>query len=529
MKNKRYYISFLKYFLFLLVSFCLIQGLKAQPKKIAFSAAWAYHDEEVLPGITRYVGNVVFSQDKIIGYCDSAYHYEKENYLEAFGESVRVHINDSVTLYGKFVVYDGNEKTASISRDVILMDNTSALYTDSLIYDIKNDVGYYLTGGKMINKDNTLTSIIGRYHTKNHKVVLNKDVLLVNKTYTMDCDSLAFNTESEIVYFISRTHLVSDENTIYTNSGWYDTKKDISLLIDDVKLENKNQRIVGDSLYYDKNLGYGLGWNNIIISDSIKNYIVKGNFAEYFEHGGLSTVTDSTLLILIDQGDSLYLHSDTLKIMIDSLQDPQLIIAFNKVKFYRGDLQGACDSLAYLVPDSILNMYYNPVIWSGGYQLTADTIRFTILDSANLILKLCKAAFIVSSLYDNTEFNQIKGANIFGYFHNKELIKVDVINNAECLYYIQEEDSSLIGINSSATSEMTIFFKEGEIDGIAFYNSPDGKINPDESMEKKDRFLKEFRWLENFRPNSFRAIYHTPMPRFNLKEPDAEQSSDKDR
>ena len=454
------------------------------------------------------------------------YHYENENYLEAYGKSVRVHINDSVTLYGKFVVYDGNEKTASISRDVILKDNTSALYTDSLIYDIKKDIGYYLTGGKMINKDNTLTSLIGRYYTKNHKVVLNKDVLLVNNTYTMDCDSLAFNTESEIVYFISRTHLVSDENTIYTNSGWYDTKKDISLLIDDVALENKNQRIVGDSLYYDKNLGYGLGWNNVVISDSIKNYIVKGNFAEYYEHGGLSTVTDSALLILIDQGDSLFMHSDTLKILIDSLQEPQLMLAYNKAKFYRGDMQGACDSLAYIVPDSVLYMFYNPVIWAGGYQLTADTIRFTIVDSANLTLKLCKSGFIISSLFDDTEFNQIKGTNIYGYFHNKELKKVDVINNAECLYYIQEEDSSLIGINSSATSEMSIFFKDGEVDGIAFYNSPDGKINADESMEKKDKFLKDFRWLDKYRPKSNKEIYHTPMPRFNLKEPDNGQVSD---
>jgi lipopolysaccharide export system protein LptA len=497
--------------LLFVLSFCFSHA-EAQ-KKIQYRAEWSYHDEDVLPGITKLVGNVVFKQDEIVGYCDSAYLYENSNLIEAFGRKVKILINDSVTLYGKYVMYDGNTKMASISKNVILEDKTSALYTDSLTYDLNNSVAYYLTGGKMINQDNTLTSKLGYYYTETHKVYLHQQVTLFNESYTMTCDSLAYNSDLEIVYFISRTHLVSEENQIFTTSGWYDTKKDISLLVKDVEIYNQNQQIFGDSIYYDKIQKYGTGWNNIIVNDTAKGYILQGNYVEYYESGGVSSATDSAMLILIDAGDSLYIHADIFHIYIDSVQEPQLILAFNHVKFFRTDMQGACDSMSYSMSDSLLVMYYNPVIWTENYQMTADTIFFSTIDSVHSRIHLNKAAFIVSSLYGDTEFNQIKGTNIYGLVHGKELQQVNVIGNAECLYYLQDDDGSLIGINSSITSEMRILFSNKEISSLTKYDEPTGKIYPDEQLSSEDRKLKDFRWLGIYRPLDIKDIFHTSVPR----------------
>ena len=115
-----------------------------------------------------------------------------------------------------------------------MVHGTAHLYSDSLIYDLHKDVGYFLTGGTMINVEDTLSSLLGYYYTKSDEVLLIQDVLLNSTSYTMDCDSLLYNTLKETVYFISRTHMVSDENTIYTSSGWYETKTDLATLVDDV-------------------------------------------------------------------------------------------------------------------------------------------------------------------------------------------------------------------------------------------------------------------------------------------------------
>ncbi len=501
-------------FLFLLIwltsSFIFAQKT---PKKISFKANRLEYDESYLPGVDRFIGNVVFTHEKTIGYCDSAHFYQDRNFMEGFGDRIKIKLNDSLTLYGKYLTYDADKRVITISRNVILKDNYSALYTDSLIYKTDTEHGYYLTGGRMVNQKNTLTSKIGDYYTPLNKIVLRGDVKLISESYRAHCDSLAFNTETETAFFICKTILVSDENTIFTNSGWYNTKDDITFLIDSVKLLNETQTIIGDSIYYDRNLRFGIGYQNVVITDTVKSYVVKGNYAEHYELGGTSIVTDSSLAILIDNGDSLYLHADTLKINFDSLSQLQSLEAFHHVKFSRHDVQGASDSLSYITQDSILTMFYNPVIWSGENQLSADTIRFYIIDSANITVHLLKAGFIVSSLYDETEFNQIKGLNIIGYILNQELRQVDVNGNAECLYYIVEEDSSLIGINSSATSEMRIFLTNNEVNSITFFNAPDGILHPDEMLTRKERFLKGFQWLSQYRAATPLDIFHTPIPR----------------
>ena len=496
-------------------------------RKINTRADLLEYDEALLPGAQRLLGHVVFQHENTVGYCDSAYYYENDNYLIAFGKPVRIHIGDSVQLYGKKAYYSGNDRTASISRNVEMVHGTAHLYSDSLIYDLYHDVGYYLTGGTMINVEDTLSSFHGHYYTKRDEVLLTQDVLLNSSSYTMDCDSLLYNTTKETVFFISRTHMVSEENTIYTSSGWYETKTDLATLVDDVELLNSSQHLMADSVYYDRNLRYGIGWNNVVISDTVKGYVLKGNYVEHHELGGYSTATDSNQLILIDESkDSLFLHSDTLRILFDTLQEPQVIMAFNRVKFYRKDMQGACDSLAYNVQDSLITMFYNPVLWSGENQLSADTITFYLKDSVNVIVTMKKSSYIVSSVFEGQEFNQIKGMTIEGHIANKQLKTVYVFNNAECVYFITDEDTALMGVNVSATSEMKIILTDNEIDGIVFYNDPDGKIYPDKDLTDKDRRLKDFRWLEFYRPQTVEDLYIRPIPRVKGEEQSALSPSD---
>lgn len=502
-------------FLFSLLMACF-SNIQAQ-QKIYFQADLLEYDEDVRPGVEQYTGHVIFRSGETVGYCDRADHYRNENRLHAFGNPVKIRVNDTVTLYGKEIIYDGNAELVTIYYNVRLTDKTATLYTDSMTYDLNAKMGYYLCGGKMVSKENVLTSKKGYYYTNTKIANVSENVHFVNDTYTGDCESADFNTDSEVLFFTSRTHLYSTENEAFTDGGWYDTKEDIVTLIGNAELHNQNQNLSGDSLYFDNNVKYGQGWNNVRLVDSVKNFIVEGNYLEYLDCQ-YSIVTDSCVLTLIEEKDSLFLHADTLHVLFDTAQSPTHMFAFNHAKFYRNDMQGACDSLVYLVQDSLITMYYNPVVWSGENQLTADTIKFDIVDSANINVLLCRNAFIASSLYHDTEFNQIKGLTITGRIHHRELCRVDVIGNAECLYYIQEEDSSLIGINSAMTSEMTIFLENSEIESIRFYNSPDGNLYPDKDLDAKDRRLKDFAWLNIYRPKDVTGIFVMPVARKNESE-----------
>jgi len=510
-----------RYFLFFLV-FCNFFTLFAQQqgKIITFRAEKLYRDEEYLPGVDRLIGNVVFTHENTVGYADSAYYYVEDNRMIAFGKPVTFFINDTVTLYGNRAIYDGNTKISTVSRKVILKDNTSILYTDSLIYNSNSGIAFYVTGGKMISKEDTLTSRYGRYNTHDNFAHFRRNVVLTNPTYKMTCDSFNYHTSTEIVYFLCRTHLVSDENDIFTNSGWYDTRNNYSQLIDSVKIINKDQELTADSAYYDKNIAFGIVKNNITLLDTARGYIVKGNYGEYLEKGGLTWITDSALLIMIDKekNDSLFLHGDTLKMYFDSVQNPQLMLAYFHVKFFNKDFQGACDSISYNVIDSVGMMYYNPVLWNKENQLFGDTIRFSIIDSITSQMELLTNAFIIADVYDEVEFNQVKGKNIIGFIRERELKQVNVLNNVEVLYYVMDDDTLLIGINRMETNEMKMFLENNEIEELRFYDYPDGKFWADCELPMSDRLLKDFRWLDAYRPKQIDDIYVNPVPREKVRQ-----------
>lgn len=483
-------------------------------RKILYRADMGYYDEEAYPGAQRLIGNVKFKQDNVIGYCDSAYLYEADNYIIAFGNPVRFVISDSIRLFGQRATYDGNIRQASISGLVRLENGKSYLLSDSLFYDLNIDCGFYVTGGQIFNEADTLTSQIGKYYTNTDDAYLHQNVLLRSSSYQMDCDSLRYNAASKIAFFISPTHLVNEENTIFTDRGLYNTEADVSILYGNVQLLGEKQQLFADSIYYDQTLKYGKAWNNARFVDTVNHFIVMGNYLEHHEKGGTSIATDSNLLIYIDENhDSLYLHCDTLKVDFDTASNPTLFRAYFHTKFKHKDLQGACDSIVYNVEDSLLVMYYNPVCWTDNYQLSGDTVRFTILDSIHSTIELCKSGFIVGSLFEDTEFNQIKGLNIKGFLEDKNLQRVDIVGNAECVYYIQEEDSTLIGINTSITSEMRIYLDSNHIQQIRYFDAPNGQVYPDEKMEDKNRKLLGFRWLDLYRPRKPEDLYVNPIPR----------------
>ena len=68
---------------------CLLSlfELPAQTQRIKYRADMGYYDEDLMPGAQRLIGHVVFSQDNVRGYCDSAYLFERENYIIAYGDS----------------------------------------------------------------------------------------------------------------------------------------------------------------------------------------------------------------------------------------------------------------------------------------------------------------------------------------------------------------------------------------------------------------------------------------------------------
>lgn len=275
-------------------------------------------------------------------------------------------------------------------------------------------------------------------------------------------------------------------------------------------MKNKSQFLTGDSIYYNRIMGLGLAYRNVVIIDTSRNSIVKGDFVRYDEKNQYSLATGKAQFIQIDDAkDSLFLHADTLIGTFDTVsQKAKILYAFHHVKFFRDDLQGKCDSLIYNYTDSTIRLFYNPVIWSQENQLSADTIVIQVCNSFIDKMYMYKASYIVS-LDDSSEsrYNQVKGINMTGYFTEGELKKIHVSGNSETIYFMRDGNERKIGINKAISNNMDIYISGKKITSITFLEKPVATLYPDKDLTEKDLFLKNFRWLEAFRPKTKTDIF----------------------
>ena len=475
------------------------------------------YDEKIKANAERLIGNVRLRNNDILMYCDSAYSYRDTNMVDAFG-NVHIIRGDTLNLYGNKLNYNGDTKLAKVRGNVKLIDKSITLTTEALDFDLANNIGYYDTGGKIVDTANVLTSIIGRYYSNDDLFYFRDSVVVVNKDFILRADTLKYNSATEVAYIVGPTTITGTKNAsvLYSEDGWYDTKKNISELYKASRITNKDMILEGDTLFYDRATGNGRGKHKVRLTDTTNKVVVQGKFGIYNEKSKNAFVTDSAMFMQYGEKDTLYMHADTLSTKPDTSMvkkdtsdiknnDKKFFMAYRHVRFYKTDMQGECDSLSYQMKDSTIYMFYDPVLWSKKDQMTADNIQYISRNPGPDIAKLEKNAFIVMS-EDSIRFNQISGKIIVGQIFDNKLRNVDVNGNAQTLYYLKE-NNKYTGMNQLISSKIKIHLKENQIDSITFYPKPEGKSIPMNELTPSDTRLGGFVWRESERPISKDDLY----------------------
>jgi len=492
--------------LILLMAITLPQLSNAQKRSTILikNSNYLKSDRDLHPDVNKFIGDVFLTHQNVKMYCDSAYQYEKKNQVEAFGH---VHIinADTVHIFGDYLRYDGDTRKAELRQNVTLKNQSVKLTTDKLDYDMTLNIGYYDEGGTIVDSTNVLNSIIGRYYTNEDLFFFKDSVVLVNTDYTLYSDTLKYQTVNKVVNILGPTRIVSEKETLYSESGWYNTQTGISHLLKNTTVNRDNYQIKGDSIYLNKHTKQAKIFRNIELRDTINKLILRGHYLEMHKDTEKAFLTDSTLFIHVGEQDSLFLHSDTIRIEKDT-NDFNRILAYNKVKFFRKDLQGRCDSMSYSLQDSTMRMFNDPIVWAQGNQITADSISIESQNNAIKYLHFRTNAFLCSK-EDSTLYNQIKGRNMLGHVNKNHLDKLDIIGNGETLYFPRDEHGIIVGMNVAKSSTISIDIKGQKIDQILFTKKPDGNMYPVFDIVNQKRFLKDFEWREQLRPKTKDEIF----------------------
>ncbi|MDR0796745.1 MAG: hypothetical protein LBE79_11985 [Tannerella sp.] len=460
------------------------------------------YDEDIEKDRILLMGNVVFRHDSSFMYCDSAYLYNQTNTLEAFSR-VRMEQGDTLFVFGDYLHYDGNTRIAKLRYKVrmeSIQPDTSiiTLFTDSLNYNREEDIGYYFEGGMIVDAENELTSLYGQYSPGTKLAVFNDNVQLDNPKFVLNSDTLHYHTETKIATILGPSVIVSDSSTVHSSRGWYDTHNNTSLLLDRSQVYTGNRVLIGDSIRYDRDAGFGETFGNIFMHDTLEKVILTGHYGYYDEKTEFAFATDSARCIEFSQGDTLYIHADTFQLVkIDSTA--REVKAFHHVRFYRFDIQGVCDSLQFNTKDSVLYMYTAPVLWNEQYQLFGDTIVIFMKDSTVDHVHVIQFAFAIEAL-DSSYYNQLKGSDLIAWFEGKEVRSIDVSGNAESIYYPFEADGSKIGLNETKSPYLRMTLKDNKLDQLSLWSESQGKMTPIPDLQPDQKLLKGFYWYDYLRP-----------------------------
>ena len=266
-------------------------------------------------------GNVAFRHDSLYMYCDSALFFEGTNSLKAYG---RVHMTQGDTLFldGEQLYYDGDAMLAEIRYNVRMKDPRMVLTTDSLNYDRTLNLGYYFEGGTLKDSVNTLVSDWGEYDTKTKDAIFNYNVTLKNANFVLTSDTLGYNTNTRIAVITGPSEIDNGNNHITSTLGYYYTNEDQAQLMERSVLYNDNYRMVGDSLFYDRANGYGEAFRNVIMDDFKDQCRLTGEYAYYNEVVDSAYATGKAIAIDYSQGDSLFIHADTLALTTHLIPPP---------------------------------------------------------------------------------------------------------------------------------------------------------------------------------------------------------------
>lgn len=632
--------------LLLIVAFHLLSGFLPQPgtkkKKIEILYSDLYtYDAKIVANATRLIGNVKLMHNNVLLYCDSAYEYKDSNMVDAFGH---VHIiqGDTLNLYGDRIKYEGNSRIARVKGNVKLVNKSITLTTDELIFDLKANIGNYLTWGKIVDTANVLVSKIGRYYSNEDLFFFKDSVKVTNKDFVLTADTLKYNSKTERVFIVGPTHIVgtSKKGTLYSEKGWYDTRTNIAELYKASKIIGKEQSLQGDTIYYSRNSGIGRARSRVLLSDTTNHIAITGRNGSYNEKTKIAFVTDSAVFMQFSRTDTLFLHADTLKSIpdftpkgaikktvkqqvaavktvagiaitpdslkglekagktiqtltkVDSLskldttlkavlpeitrtfisrdsmttvkdtgnvagkiaaaimtinpfskdslgnvadtlktretrdeKDDKLFMAYHRVRFYKKDLQGICDSIAYQMKDSVMRLFTDPVLWSEVHQLSAEKIEYRPHHPGPDIARLENSGFIISR-EDSIKYNQISGKLLLGYIYNNKLKRIEVNGNAITLYYLKNKDR-FSGMNKLESSKINVYLVESKIDSIAFFPKPEGKTIPLKDLTPEEATLKGFEWRESEKPTSRFDIYPLDEKRKKIAGPEKKPASKK--
>lgn len=496
-----------------LFGLCIVQALPKTQKKAVNKQAdrvELIHADELSydmfgpnPNAQIVKGHVAFRHQGARLTCDSAYFYQDDNSMKAFGH-VRFIQGDTLSLLAERAFYDGQGQVMRARNHVVLKHRRQTLLTDSLDYDRLYKNAYFFEGGTLIDGKDKLVSDWGEYSTETRQATFYYNVKLKSASRLVTTDTLHYDTQKSMAHVLGPSKITDKNSVVHTKNAYFDTKSDKAQLFGRSTIIDGQKTITGDSLYYNSKTGASKGYGNVVFVDKKNKNTLNAGYLQYNEKTGFGFATKKAVVIDYSQKDTLYMHADTLKLFtyfINTDSTYRKIHAYDKVRVYRKDIQAVCDSMVVNTKDSSMTMYRDPIVWNNNRQLLGESIKVFMNDSTVREAHVLGQALSIEQVDNKEHYNQISSKEMHAYFVNGQIKNAIAVSNVKSIYYpTDSKDSSLVMLNYLETDTMKMYFSDKRT--LQKIRTPKavGTAYPMTQIPSDKKQLSDFAWFEDIRP-----------------------------
>ena len=496
-----------------LFGLCIVQTLPAQRNKKKVQQpdrVELLHADELRydmygpnPDAQIVKGRVSFRHKGARLTCDSAYFYQADNSMKAFGH-VRFVQGDTLSLKADRADYDGQEQVMRARKNVVLKHRKQTLYTDSLDYDRLYNNAYFFEGGTLVDGKDKLVADWGEYSTEARQAIFYYNVKLRSDNRLVTTDTLHYDTQKSLAHVLGPSKITTKGSVVETKDAFFDTKSDKAQLFGRSTIVDGQKTITGDSLYYDSKTGASKGYGDVIFVDKENNNSLKAGYMQYNEKTGYGYATNKALVIDYSQKDTLYMHADTLKLYTFHINTDSMyrkVHAYHKVRVYRVDVQAVCDSLVFNSQDSCLTMFQDPIVWNNSRQLVGEEIKLYMNDSTVREAHVIGQALSVELADEKEHYNQLSSKEMYAYFSEGQIKRTIAVSNVKSIFFpVDDKDSSLVMLNYLETDTMKMYFAEHRKLQKIWTPKAVGTGYPMTQIPPDRNKLPDFAWFDAVRP-----------------------------
>ena len=225
-------------------------------------------------------------------------------FFEAYGNIVITQPSGTV-IYGDRLHYEAAVQHAILTRNVRVVDGQSVLTTNYLTYNFRDQRGTYTGGGRIISDLDTITSVYGYYFERTKDSYFREKVVVRSPDVEVFTDTMQYNSITRDNFFFGPTNIKgrAGEN-LYTERGVYNTGTGIAKFNKNNLYTESSKFLKGDSLFYDRSIGHGEAFRNVVFVDTVDKWYGNSGYGKYISEDESITLTDKPLVKLVVTNDT---------------------------------------------------------------------------------------------------------------------------------------------------------------------------------------------------------------------------------